>query len=372
MTQTAARLEVRHHQISSYKTKLTADSDEGFLEAERTNEEIRRNRHSITSVRAHPSGKVYCGCTNMAGNILYEFDPATATFRDLGFSKIADRHDMKIHRGLWLDAKQNALFFGIASLSPIPAMIGSPGGRICRYDIDAERFDVLGIPMPENYIQATVYDARRQLMYSFHEPTQSFAVWSLAQKQLVRAHCMGSIVHVTDLDDAGGVWGTYSHRHGFFRYDPDADKFEFPEGCRVPTSVEAAGIMYIGAGPIDCMVNGGDGYMYAATALCELYRLDPKTAEVVYLGKPFPYDRMPAVLVGPDGWLYGVGGNSDATTMFRFDRETRRFEILGEVRSPDGAVCFRPHDMAQIGDTFFIGETDNKTRTGYLWECRLG
>ncbi len=373
MKQTTDKMDVRYHTIADYATGATGDSDEAFLEEGRTSEDVRQNRYSITSLRANPAtGRIYCGCTNQAGKILHEFDPATEKFTDLGFAKIAEPNDMKIHKGLWLDEKRNALFFGIASLSPTPKLIGSPGGRLVRYDIDAESFEVLGIPLAENYIQTTVYDSKRRLIYSFHEPSHSFSVFSIEQRKLVRAHCMDSIVHVTDIDDDGGVWGTYAReQHAFFRYDPDADEFGFPAGCRMPNSVEAAGIMYPGAGPIDCVVNGGDGYMYIASALCEMYRLDPKTAELVFLGKPFPYDRLPVMLVAPDGWIYGVGGNSNATTAFRFDRETRRIEILGEVRAPDGSVCYRPHDMILIGKTLYIGETDNKTRTGYLWECRL-
>ncbi|KKK49626.1 hypothetical protein LCGC14_3133170, partial [marine sediment metagenome] len=250
------------------------DIAEAFLDAEKSDEEVRQKRYSITSLQADPEHRaLFCGCTNMAGHILKRFDPATGTFEDLGFSEVADANSVKIHKGLWLDEAEDALYFGVASLSPIPKLIGSGGGRLMRYDIASGRFETLGVPVAENYIQATCYDARRKLMYSFHEPSHCFAVWSIADGKLVRAHHMDSIVHVTDIDDDGGVWGTWGGNHAFFRYDPDADKMEFPDGCSLPNGRAAANIMYYGGGPVDCMINGGDWYMYIATAVCELYRL---------------------------------------------------------------------------------------------------
>ena len=129
--------------------------------------------------------------------------------------------------------------------------------------------------------------------------------------------------------------------------------------------------MYTGAGPVDCMINGGDGSLYVTTALAELYRLEPTSGRLDYLGRPMPYNRLPAICIGEDGWIYGVGGDANATTIFRYDRQSGRFQVLGEVRAPDGSTCFRPHDMVLVGHTAYVGETDNRKRSGYLWECRF-
>jgi hypothetical protein len=207
------------------------------------------------------------------------------------------------------------------------------------------------------------------MMYAFLEPSKSFAVWSLKESRLIRVHCVCSIVHVTDVDDGGGVWGTMGGRHAFFRYDPSENAFTFPEDCVLPTAQKASGILYRGAGPVDCLINGGDGYLYVTTGLGELYRLDPKSYSLDYLGRPLPYLRAPAVRVGADGFLYGVGGDNGMTFLFRCDRGSGRLEVLGHVAAEDGTACYRPHDMVLAGDTAYVAETDSPGRSGYLWEC---
>jgi len=365
-------LDVRYHVLSDMVFRPHDAEDERFAERAAKDMEMRRKGRWFTSLGyAPPSGKVYCGQTQRDASFLHEFDPATGEFRDLGYKAISEDHEMKIHRGLWYDPERNSLYFGVASLSPIRNLVGSPGGRLIRYDIAAGEFEILGIPLAENYIQASVYDPERQLMYAFTEPTQSFAVWSIADKKLRRAHCMESIVHVTDLDDRGGVWGTYSHQHAFFRYDPDADRFEFPKGCVLPTAQRASGIMYLSAGPVDCCINGGNGKMLIGSALGELYELDPETYEIEYLGRPLPANRLPGLRVTEAGIIYGVGGDSNATTVFRYDRAARRFDILGKVQADDGKACYRPHDLVVTGDTLYVAETDTPKRCGYLWECRV-
>jgi hypothetical protein len=372
MSQSTVGLSVRYHVLTDERTDLSRLLDESFVTTANRDANVRRNRRWFTSLcYDEASGRLYCGQTHRAGNILHAFDPATGTFEDLGYDRVAEDNEMKVHRGLWLDGDQRALYFGVASLSPTSAMVEAPGGKLVRYDIEGRRFQTLGIPLQGNYIQATNYDPTRQLMYAFLEPSRSFAVWSVRAGELVRVHCMDSIVHVSDLDDRGGVWGTYSHQHAFFRYDPDADRFEFPDGCVLPTAREAAGVMYEGAGPVDCLINGGDGFLYVASGLGELYRLEPTSAELRYLGRPLPYRRLPAVRMGADGMLYGVGGDDNGTTIFRYDREQERFELLGQVRAPDGTTCFRPHDLALVGGVAYVAETDTPDRSGYLWECRL-
>jgi len=368
------RLDANYHVLTDYRTALTrgsSDLDETFVQATARDESLRTRRRWFTSLCWDPaSERLYCGQTHRTGNVLHAFDPETGTFDNLGFEDVAEDNDMKIHRGLWLDAREGALYFGLASLNPISVLVDAPGGRMMRYDIAARRFDTIGIPLQGNYIQATVYDPVRRMMYAFMEPSKSFAVWSLAEKRLVRVNCVDDILHVSDVDDDGGVWGTASHRHGFFRYDPHENAYRFPEGCVLPTARQASNILYGGAGPVDCLINGGDGFMYVTTGLGELYRLDPRSAALDYVGRPLPYLRAPALRVGDDGMLYGVGGDDVMTFIFRCDRQSGSFEVVGRVAAADGTACFRPHDMVLAGDTAYVAETDSPDRSGYLWECR--
>jgi hypothetical protein len=368
------RLDTSYHVLTDYRTDLSSrrrSLDDTFVKATERDEDLRTKRRWFTSLCWDPDSKrLYCGQTHRMGNVLHAFDPESGEFENLGFEEVAEDNDMKIHRGLWLDEEQKSLYFGMASLSDIPALLDAPGGRLVRYDIERRSFETIGIPMQGNYIQATVYDPVRRMMYAFLEPSKSFAAWSLEEGRLVRAHCVSSILHVSDVDDEGGVWGTASGRHVFFRYDPAENAFAFPEGCVLPSAQKASGILYGGAGPVDCLINGGDGYMYVTTGLGELYRLDPKSGALDYIGRPLPYLRAPAVRVGGDGMLYGVGGDQGMTFIFRCDRESGRLEVLGHVAAEDGTACFRPHDMALVGATAYVAETDSPGRSGYLWECR--
>lgn len=374
MSQTTTRsgLKVRYHVLTDDSTDLRGLSDANYLVTSDRDRRIRKLRRWFTSLCHDPAANaLYCGQTHREGNVLHRFDLATGEFTDLHYEGLAEPNEMKIHKGLWLDAERRAVFFGTASLSRIPDLIDAPGGRLVRYDIDSGSFATLGHPLAGNYIQATNYDTHRQLMYAFFEPSHSFAVWSVAESRLVRCHCVESIVHVSDLDDRGGVWGTYGHEHKFFRYDPDADRFEFPENCVMPTARAAANKMYEGAGPVDCLINGGDGYLYVASALCELYRIDQSSYEIEFLGRALPWNRLPAITIGDDGLIYGVGGNDNHTTLFRYDREARKFETLGLVAADDGEICFRPHDLVLANGSAWVAETDTPQRSGYLWQCSL-
>jgi hypothetical protein len=370
---TAKRLNAKYHVLTDYRSDLTDRNnlDETFVQVTKRNQEMREKRRWFTSLCWNPATEtLYCGQTHRMGNVLHAFDPKTGAFDNLGFETVAEDNDMKIHRGLWFDPDENALYFGLASLNPISVYVDAPGGRLMRYDIAARRFDTIGIPMQGNYIQATVYDPVRKMLYAFLEPSQSFAAWSLEEKRLVRAHCVESILHISDVDDGGGIWGTASLKHDFFRYDPVVNAFAFPEGCTIPSARQASNVLYQGAGPVDCLVNGGDGFMYVTTGLGELYRLDPRSNALDYIGKPLPYPRAPALRVGRDGFLYGVGGDNGHTFLFRWDRQTGPLEVLGHVAAADGTACYRPHDMALVGDTAYVAETDSPNRSGCLWECR--
>jgi streptogramin lyase len=225
--------------------------------------------------------------------------------------------------------------------------------------------------VPGHFHQATLVDPVRKLMYSC-TGRSSFAVYDLRTRKVKVCEAVESIPHNIAADDRGGVWSTHSPgRQAFFRYNPDRNSFEFPKGCAFPNAAAASNIMYPGAGPVDSIINGGDGYLYAASALGELHRLDPVKGSIEFLGKPFPGLRMPAMGVGPDGWLYMAGGRERASFLARYHREEKRFEVLGPVEAPDGRFLNYAHELCVVDGVCFIGETDNATRSGYMWACEL-
>lgn len=36
----------------------------------------------------------------------------------------------------------------------------------------------------------------------------------------------------------------------------------------------------------------------------------------------------------------------------------------------DAVRCYRPHGIAILGNSIFVGETDNPKRSGYLWQVK--
>ena len=121
------------------------------------------------------------------------------------------------------------------------------------------------------------------------------------------------------------------------------------------------------------MINGGDGFIYIGATTGELVRLDPRTAQVDYLGKPVPGKRLPCLMLGPNGLLYGAGGSDGDCHRFSYDRRQSRFTLLGPIQDEStGLKCVRVHDICQTADgTFYMAETDTPGRSSYLWECRL-
>ncbi len=369
----SGKLKVTYHIIADYQLDISGASEEEIAERGADIKVLREKRYALTSLYYDTARqKLFVGTTNSAGDLLVVFDPETCSFESLGYKCIWDDTEAKIHRGLWPAEDGKALYFATSTLSPISKIWNQPGGKIVRYEIETGKFEVLGRCAPGKFIQASDLDEERGLMYLFCYPAFSFGVFSTRERKHLLDVFVGSIPHISAIDDDGGVWGTQNaHRHSFFRYDPNSNDLEFMNDFALPSARRAAGVMYTGAGPIDCMINGGDGYIYISTALAELYRLDPRKREVTFLGKPYAGNRLPALVVGKDGLIYGAGGDSGTCQLFTYDREARRFDILGSIVAEDGIGCYRTHDMALVDNVAYIGETDNPRRSGYLWKVEF-
>lgn len=368
-------MKVSYHVYVDYWVKQRGGgSDEEIAAAAGSNaEEIRRKRYSFVSSVYHPGRrKLYLGGTNTGGDILVEFDPRSGKFKSCGFDKsgLLGPSDVKIHKGLHLDEASDRIYFGTATLSPLPKLIGKPGGMLAYYDIRKGTFHKIGRPLEGEFFQSTCWDLERGLAYIFTDRC-SFAAYDLRRKRLLCREAMESIPHSSCLDDEGGVWGTFgAGRHSLFRYNGARRRFEFPE-CSLPNAAAAANIQYPGAGPIDGMINGGDGFLYIGTALGELCRLDPRRRQVEYLGKPFAARRLPGLAVGNDGQLYVSGGYRPTSRLAQYDRSTGTFKDLGAINHPDGRWMEYVHEIAVVDKTVYAMETDNMIRNGYLWACEL-
>jgi hypothetical protein len=368
-------VKVNYYVFKDYQLGVDVGSDEEALELALDNRKARRNRYSFVSMRPYPQkNRLFLGTTHGLGDLLVEFNLKTKKFRSCGYARsgIWGEHEHKIHKGIWLDEVDNALYFGTSTLSPISKTVDCDGGKLVRYDIATREFKLIAAPTPGDFYQATGYDRGRQKMYMYTMPGACFAAYDLKKKKLVRKDPMESIPHIGTIDDDGGVWGTWGiGRQAFYRYLPDTNTYEFPPGCAFPEAHKAANIMYLGAGPIDSMITADDGYIYTGSALGEMIRIDPRTKEITYLGKPFAGVRLPGMYLADDGYIYVCGGTDGVPLVARYDRDAEKFEYLGRVVADDGTTCQRCHELCVIDGVVYIGETDNQRRSGYLWTCEI-
>ena len=335
-----------------------------------SNDDWKNNLISFTSLAYHPERKtVVCGMTSFNNELMVEFDPAKGTFTDLAYRPESEKFEIKIHRSLHLDRKGNA-YGATACLHREDQRLEAKGGRIFYYDFETKKYDFLGIPVPHDYIQTITVDEDRGLIYGVTYPVFEFFAFDIRTRTVKFRQYMGSAPHIMALDDKGGVWSTWNTRtHNLFRYDPDTHTVQYFNHSLMPG--QGADLMYPGAGPIDMMLNGGDGLLYVGCATGDLLRIHPETAEVEYLGRPTPERRMPALEVGPDGRIYGISGFYGKCHLFAYDREKRNFEDFGLITDGEDQL-YIGHDICFAeGNRIFAGETDTEERAGYLWECIL-
>lgn len=325
--------------------------------------------YAFTSVVHHPGlNTLLCGTTNRENDLLQSFDLATNEFESMDYGSFAERYEVKIHRSTVIGGDGN-LYAATSGLHHIDKRPLAPGGKVFRFDPNTREYTLLTIPCKNDYIQTISLDWQRQIICGMSYPVLKFFAYDMRRDEVVYEQYMGSIAHIGAFDDDGGYWGTWGHEHKFFRYDSADNAVKFLQhGFPVP----CYSLMYPNAGPVDCMINGGDGFVYVGHESGELYRLDPSSGELEYLVKPLPGNRLPALAIGEDGRIYGVGGNDWAVHAFAYDRKTGDYQVSGRVvETATGEACFRAHDVAIVGKRMFVCETDVDTRGAYLWELIL-
>lgn len=353
--------------VRPYVKKITGVVDEAVAQLA-NQEEFKQGYFAFTSLLYRPQdGLLYCGNTNFGNDLLRTFCLETHKFTSLHYQDFGEKFEIKIHRALELGA-DGKIYGATSCLHEADKRREGPGGKIFSYDPVTRKYECLCVPVQHDYIQTISLDNDRQMIYGFTYPVFEFFAFSLRNREVVYHQFMDSISHISAIDDDGGYWGTWSYLHKLFRYDPYENKVKFfdhgfPE--------KGGNRMYRNAGPIDGMINGKDAYLYVATDLGSLYRLNPKTAEVSFLGKPFSSQRLPGLALGNDGLIYMSGGDDDNCKIASYDRKAGRFDILGSITGDEGTKCFRTHDIEIVGNSIFVGETDNPKRTDYLWECVL-
>jgi hypothetical protein len=363
-------MKINAYAIDDFAASLRPDMTAADM---RGDPELRKRMYQFTSLLYNPANKkLYCGVTNFASDIFHEFDPAKKKFRSLGYPKRfkpATKFDIKIHRSLELDKATKSIISISSGLHATNEYLEAPGSHLFRYYWETDSYEDLGMPVANEYTQTITFDPKRQIVYGFTLEYFSFYAFDLRTRRTIFHTRPQSITHVSAVDDNGCIWSTWDRQnHWLFKYDPAKNactyfRHGFPEK---PTS-----LMYAGAGPIDRMINIGDGYLYIALETGSLYKLDPDTAKVEFLGRGAPITRLPGIIEGiAKDTLLCVTGDLNVTYLMEYHLKKRSFTTLCEVRSKK-SQCFRPHDIAVVGRKVYIAETDNPKGGCWLWEVEL-
>jgi hypothetical protein len=362
---------------------------------------------SFDAVCYHPDdGGVYCGLNSIDGDLLYRFDAGKGSFSCLHSQRWTDCFDVKIHRTLLYNPKDRCLYFGTSMLHDVDEQQQAGGGKLVRYDPRADRYEVLGVPLPMLYIQSIAADFERGLIYGFTYPAEALFQFDLESRRgTVLAYTGNSLAmsqpHNPVVDAEGWLWGTYAETRAWdeipgpcpirlFKYHPEERRFVWfdhglprrcdreqlladPDKPSGATSSLGETRHATDLGFCDSMAFDGRRYVYAGTVAGVLCRIDTQTDKVEKLAHVMATGRFPALCVGPDGTLYGAGGMKGHTQVMRLRPGSDRIESFFHLHDPnlnDGPA--RIHEMAvDPAGQLYLAENDNHERSSYLWTAKL-
>lgn len=331
--------------------------------------------------------KLYVGLSTLSGDIFYVFDPAQNRFVSLDYQRFGDKFDAKFHRSLEID-QDGTIYAATALLHDMDQQREATGGKLLHYDPAQAHYSLLTIPVPRQYIQSIVLDRRRRSIYGFTYPAEYLFRYDLESGVCrVLAYIGNGVImcqpHCAVLDTQGRLWGTWGENRAFedalgpvpiriFCYDPETDQFTWHQhGFPKVDATDPA--------RIDHMFLAQDGMIYAGTVAGGFSRLNPETARVENLGKPFSGPRLAGLVQASDGLIYGAGNagygasGQGQARLFAFDPKTKFCQDLGPIFDGRiGTSAVRIHMLVDAGHgTLFAGENDNILRSSYLWECQV-
>jgi hypothetical protein len=328
--------------------------------------------------------RVYLGITCFdAREIFKAYDRRSGQFVDLGYGRIADRFDAKLHRSI-VKYPDGCLYAAPALLHCSDKYVDAPGGAIIKFDPTTGHLKKLGIVLPHVYIQALALDAQRDTLYCQCFAPEYLASFDLRTRQARNIGLLGSGYsgpaqsENIAIDDEGCLWCAWSLTRAWqsesgpdasrlCKFDPRQDRIHFFQ-TGLPCSEERRGFERP-----EAFFNFGDGWMYASGGNGSFYRIDPVSGHAEWLFTPTPdrRSRLSSLVQVGDGIAYGVTGRYGQCELIRVHYSTGEFEKLGPIVDADGAAMYQCHDIAAAADgTLYACENDNPNRSSYLWEIR--
>jgi len=323
---------------------------------------------AITSLTVAPNGKLY-GATSGKRSHLFVLNPRHGYVQPLGFLP-------------GTTAVTNAVVVSAAG----DVYIGtSPGGHLLKYaphQEDSQPLHVkepcevtdLGPAIQGESILTLAIDRSTETIYGLTWPNAHFFQFSLSAGRFADVGMVARrapegekfetekmVSRMLALDLKGNVYASGEDAF-FYKFDKEKQTLQ-----KLPVRIPASP----GREPwtrVDAFLADTTGVIFGGTSDGYLFRFDPERLIVHNLGKPLMQYRMTGLVLGPNGKLYGVGGDDDdLARLFSYSLDNGAFEILGFVD-----VNRRPYYTWQayvikamavgLDGTIYIGQSERISR----------
>jgi sugar lactone lactonase YvrE len=293
---------------------------------------IPNGESAITSLTVAPNGNVY-GATSGMRSHLFLLNPRHGYVQPLGFLP----GTMAVSQALAVSSA-GEVYIGT-----------TPGGHLLKYTPKAEDGRApnvgepcpvtdLGQPVAGEFVSALAIDRSSDALYGLTSPNAHFFRYSIEKGEFLdlgvvaRGVPQGEkfeaeklVSKMLAIDDGGNVF--CSGEDGkLFRYDRKTEKLS-------KLSIHAPTVP--GREPwtrVDAWLVESKGSIFGGTSDGYLFRLDPEKLVIQNLGKPLLQYHIAGLVKGPNGKIYGVGGDEDELArLFSYDPATAAYEILGFV-----------------------------------------
>jgi sugar lactone lactonase YvrE len=346
----------------------------------------------VVSLATGLDGSIYGGTTGDKGHLFFRFDPATRSVADLGHlvtsgTQLRTRSkpiEQKIHHAL-VPAPDGAIYGAtgqnVAMGGPWYKTDEDEGGHVFRFDPGTGQCEDLGIPVPHEWIINLASNVECTVLYGMTYPLNHLFSCDLASGRMrmvgqVRGLTTGDsgASHEIICDVAGNVYGSCGEGY-LFRYEPG-------KGEIVETDIRLPGESV----RLDSLARDTKGLVYGACwESGHLFSFEPARQKVTVLGQPNPGPRLPALVFGTDGLLYGAAGGGDqyntrTAFIFSYDPGSGKTEEVGDIFDPDSGIRGQRMHAMTVGldGVLYAGETGAERKVAgqaaeepYLYICKV-
>ncbi len=263
-------------------------------------------------------GKIVGGCYNEA--IVFEYDIATAEFRNLGSAKENEDYVRSI---AWSETNQRA-YAGIGSHADVVEINLETG----------EKRSILPEPYRKSEFAYTVGTAGSQVLVRL-SPGDSLVVNPQTTDLITTIPAIGSN-QISDQGPNGKVY--YTSKGSLIEYDPSTNAATTLD---VKIKGDTRGMNWTTS------ADGKTSELLVATTGGNTVRYNPQTgkSQTVHVDLPKIPLQLQSIIVGPDDKLYSSG--YVAGQLGVFDSETREHKQYGDVRQAEG--------MTFYNETLYLG-----------------